>query len=148
MPTSPHFAKAITAVLVRLAISQREAAKRTRISPGYISNMCLGQVPSLGKLLQFANSLTVDPEPLLAAAGYAPTALSNPTAAEPNAGVPLFTNDAGIRWPMDAREARERYAVPPAFQAMTDFCVRVVGPTCNRGISSASPRNRVRTAVR
>jgi SOS-response transcriptional repressor LexA len=134
MPVSTLFAREITLALVRLGISQREAAKRTRISPGYISNMCLGQVPSLGKLLQFVSALGLEPGPLMEAAGYPQVALSGQETSEltvrsfePNASVPVLGLVPGGDWRLAARESTEHYPIHQAYEQITDFCVRVVG---------------------
>ena len=104
MSVSGFFAKEMSATLARLGISQREAARRTGISPGYLSNMCLGKVPGMGKLLQFTGGLHIDPDPLLAAAGYPQASL------QPAGG-----------------HAAEDYPIHPAYREITDFCLRVVG---------------------
>ena len=135
MPVSNRFAKEVTTLLVRLGISQREAAKRTRISPGYVSNMCLGQVPSMGKLLQFTSGLGVDPEPLMAAAGYPAVrfpGLSHPEPVvrafeQPGETVPLLGEVPGGDWRLAARGTSEHYPIHQAYAEVTDFCLRIVG---------------------
>lgn len=135
MPVSQRFAKEVTATLVQLGISQREAAKRTHISPGYISNMCLGQVPSLGKLLQFVSGLGINAAPLIAAAGYPAVSLPGQTTAqpvvrafeEPTCEVPLLGEVPGGNWRLAAQEASQHYPIHQAYRDVTDFCLRVVG---------------------
>jgi len=133
MPVSPRFAREVMAALAQLGISQREAAKRSRISPGYVSNMCLGQVPSMGKILQFAGALGIDPAPLLAAAGQPQVkgqTLEQPVIRpfeEPDADVPLFGEVPGGDWRVACQDATERYPVHSAYLAVTDFCLRMVG---------------------
>jgi len=135
MPVSQRFAREVSATLVRLGISQREAAKRSRISPGYISNMCLGQVPSLGKLLQFAGNLGLDPALLLNAAGYPEVSLpgqspETPTIRQhedPNGSVPMLGDVPGGDWRLAVADSAEAYPIHQAYQGVTDFCLRVVG---------------------
>jgi len=135
MPVLHQFAKEITATLVRLGISQREAAKRTRISPGYISNMCLGQVPSLEKILQFTSGLGVDPTPLLAAAEYPQVTLPGQRTDRPVIRpfetpadeAPLLGEVPGGNWRLAVQEAAEGYPIHRAYQEVTDFCLRMVG---------------------
>ena len=135
MPVSPKFAHEVTATLVRLGISQREAAKRSRISPGYVSNMCLGQVPSMAKILQFAAGLEIEPTALLEAAGY--PAVTLPGQPEPPAPVrafeapdvlvPLLGEVRGGDWRLAGENASEQFPIHHAYAAVTDFCLRVVG---------------------
>lgn len=135
MAVSRVFAKEINATLARLGISQREAAKRTRISPGYVSNMCLGQVPSLGKLLQFISGLEIDPEPMLQAAGYPQVSLPGQSAPAPmvrafetpSSTVPLLGEVPGGNWRLAAQEASETYPIHQVYHGCTDFCLRIIG---------------------
>jgi SOS-response transcriptional repressor LexA len=135
MAVSRVFAKEVNATLARLGISQREAAKRSRISPGYISNMCLGQVPSLGKLLQFISGLDIDPEPLLQSAGYPQISLPGQTPPHPvvrpfetsTCTVPLLGEVPGGNWRLAAQETTESYPVHQVYRDLTNFCLRIVG---------------------
>lgn len=135
MPVSREFGREVTATLIRLGISQREAAKRTRISPGYISNMCLGQTPSMGKLLQFTGSLGIDPAALLVAANYPPmqqvSGLPRPVPAQQFsttfAQAPLLGEVPGGNWRLATLAATESFPVAQEFAARTDFTLNVVG---------------------
>ncbi|MEI7832049.1 MAG: LexA family transcriptional regulator [bacterium] len=135
MAVSREFGREVTTTLIRLGISQREAAKRTRISPGYISNMCLGQTPSMGKLLQFTGALGIDPTALLAAANYPP--MQQVTGLAPEAAArqfstsfatsPLLGEVPGGNWRLATMAATESFPVAQEFAERTDFTLNVVG---------------------
>lgn len=115
MTVSKAFAGAVSSTLARLGLTQREAAIRTRLNPGLVSNMCLGRVPGLGTLLQFTGHLEIDPAPLLAAAGYPrldPPAAPRGGRARPQGSVEAAV-DGGI--------------IPPLLREATDFCLRIHG---------------------
>ena len=122
MSVSQLFAQEISAVLVRLGISQREAAKRTHITPHALSNMCLGQLPSAGTLLRFSTALGINPTPLFIAAGYPSVPLPAPAPVSQHAtgGERDHAVPAGMSIPLP-------YPIHPAYRAVTDFCLRVVG---------------------
>ncbi|MEI6521672.1 MAG: LexA family transcriptional regulator, partial [bacterium] len=128
MAVSEKFAQLISASLISLGISQREAAKRSGISPGYISNMCLGQVPGMAKLLQFASGLQIDPQPLLAAAGYTELNSFTPGRGDENAiKVPVIGAAPGGNWRLAAAHADNYHEVPPGLADNTDYSLTMVG---------------------
>lgn len=128
MAVSEKFAQIIQQSLVSLGISQREAAKRTGISPGYISNMCLGQVPGMAKLLQFASGLQIDPQPLLDIAGYTEINSFTPGRDDNNSvKIPLIGTAPGGNWRLAVAHADNYHEVPPHLADNTDYSLTMVG---------------------
>ena len=128
MAVSEKFAQIITKSLVSLGISQREAAKRTGISPGYISNMCLGQIPGMAKLLPFASGLQIDPQPLLEIAGYSELTSFTPGRDDKtNTKIPIIGSAPGGNWRIAAAHADNYYEVPPHLADDTDYILTMVG---------------------
>ena len=127
MPVSAIFAREVSATLVRLGISQREAAARSRLGPRTISNMCLGQIPSAAVVLRFSAALGISAEALLEAAGYAAPRLPTSTSAPGIAPC--------IEWPANM-PSLEHYPIPPAFRAVTDFCLRVNGESMSPALQA------------
>ena len=130
---SEAFAREMKATLVRLGISQREAARRTRFGQGLISNMCLGQMPGLAKILQLTGLLGVDPLPLLSAAGYPQVGVQSrdivlPVPANEAADVEaLLLNEAPEAHRLPQAGIRVQAPAPREVGAATDYCLRVVG---------------------
>jgi hypothetical protein len=82
--------------------------------------MCQGQLPQAGILLQFSTVLGIDPAPLLLAAGYPAPLLPAPTSRRRHAPDGGPAEQAGTAAPV-------QYPIPPAYRAVTDFCLRVAG---------------------
>jgi SOS-response transcriptional repressor LexA len=128
MALSEKFAQIITRTIISLGISQREAAKRSGISPGYISNMCLGQIPGMAKLLQFASGLQIDPQPLLDAAGYTESNSFTPGRGDTkNTIVPVIGAAPGGNWRLAAAHADNFHEIPPNLADNTDYSLTMVG---------------------
>ncbi len=128
MAVSEKFSQIIQKSLLSLGISQREAAKRSGISPGYISNMCLGQIPGMAKLLQFASGLQIDPQPLLEAAGYTEKNSFTPGRDDTdNIKVPVIGAAPGGNWRLAVAHADSYHEIPPNLAADTDYCLTMVG---------------------
>lgn len=132
MAESPTFAREVIATLVRLGISQREAATRIRITPRALSSMCRGQLPSRGQLLKFCAALAIDAEPLLAAAGDVTPRLPGSipvrgifggTGGGYTVTAPVSMNSE----PSMGQFTGERFSIDPAYRTVTDFCLRVDG---------------------